>query len=175
MATVPTTYLFTDDGTFPNSRLPVIVYPGVTSASDLAATFEALFEKNGWGGASWRNGLFQAHHYHSRAHEVLGIYSGHVRIHLGGPRSDTLITARAGDVVVIPAGVAHMNAGASTDYRVVGAYPAGTSPDLNFGKRGERPQTDLNIARLATPDTDPVHGKQGALVTHWRRPAAAHR
>lgn len=75
----------------------------------------------------------------------------------------------AGDVVVIPAGIAHMNVAASGDFRVVGAYPAGTSPDLNYGKRGERPDTDLNIARLAPPAADPVEGQRGALVTHWDR------
>lgn len=166
----PATYVFADDGTFPNSRFPVLVYPKAIALPDRdpASAFEALFERNGWGGASWRNGLFQVHHYHSTAHEVLGIYSGRVRIQLGGPRGK-LVTVDAGDVVVIPAGVAHMNVAASGDFRVVGAYPAGTSPDLNYGKRGERPDTDLNIARLAPPAADPVEGQRGALVTHWDR------
>jgi uncharacterized protein YjlB len=168
--TNPTTHVFPDDGVFPNSRLPAIVYSAALATlpeRDPASAFEALFDRNGWGGSSWRNGLFQAHHYHSTAHEVLGVYTGRVRIHLGGPRG-LVISLGAGDVVVIPAGVAHMNAGASADFRVVGAYPAGTSPDLNFGKRGERPQTDVNVARVALPTTDPVEGKAGPLLTHWR-------
>lgn len=166
----PTTYVFADDGTFPNSRFPVLVYLKVIALHDRdpAAAFEALFDRNGWGGASWRNGLFRAHHYHSTAHEVLGIYSGRVRIRLGGPRGKP-VTVDAGDVVVIPAGVAHMNVAASGDFRVVGAYPAGTKPDLNYGKPGERPDTDLSIARLALPAVDPVEGRRGALVTHWGR------
>jgi uncharacterized protein YjlB len=187
-------HLFGDDGTFPNSRFPVLVYPaavvvrsggvglrplapGAPTRSawhshaaladvDPAAAFEALFDANGWGGASWRNGLFQVHHYHSTAHEVLGVYSGKVRIQLGGP-TGTAVDVHAGDVVVIPAGVAHKSLGASADFRVVGAYPAGTSPDLNYGKRGERPDTDRNIARLAVPAADPVEGKGGTLVAQW--------
>jgi uncharacterized protein YjlB len=161
---------FADDGTFPNSRFPVLVYPAAVALTrpDPAAAFESLFEKNGWGGASWRNGLFQVHHYHSTAHEVLGVYSGQVRIQLGGP-SGTALDVHAGDVVVIPAGVAHKNLGASGDFRVVGAYPAGTSPDLNYGKRGERPQTDGNIARVPVPAMDPVEGKGGTLVAQWAR------
>jgi uncharacterized protein YjlB len=164
----PQVHLFADDGTFPNSPLPVLVYPAAVplTGRDPATAFESLFAGHAWGGASWRNGLFQAHHYHSTAHEVLGIYSGEVRIQMGEPQGRTL-TVHAGDVVVIPAGVAHKNVGASADFRVVGAYPVGTSPDLNTGKRGERPETDRNIARVALPTMDPVEGKRGALVTHW--------
>jgi uncharacterized protein YjlB len=41
-------------------------------ALDPAAVFEELFESNGWGG-SWRDGIYDYAHYHSRIHEVLGI------------------------------------------------------------------------------------------------------
>src|SRR5437870_10117957 len=81
---VPETQLLKDTGAFPNSRLPALVYRGVLAADqDLAPSFEALFEKNGWTG-SWRNGLYRTHHYHSTAHEVLGVYLGHVKLLLGG-------------------------------------------------------------------------------------------
>ena len=170
MASAPATYVFSDDGVFPNSRYPVLVYPRAVALPDRdpAAAFEALFDRNGWGGASWRNGLYRVHHYHSTAHEVLGIYSGRVRVQLGGPGGKP-VTADAGDVLVIPAGVAHMNVAASGDFRVVGAYPAGTSPDMNTGKPGERPDTDRNIARLPMPASDPVEGRRGPLVAHWTR------
>jgi uncharacterized protein YjlB len=68
---------------------------------------------------------------------------------------------------VIPAGVAHKNVGASRDFRVVGAYPWGTSPDMQYGKRGERPAADRNIARVRLPAGDPVLGRRGALVAIW--------
>jgi uncharacterized protein YjlB len=39
---------------------------------DPAAVFEELFESNGWGD-SWRDGIYDRVHYHSRIQEVLGI------------------------------------------------------------------------------------------------------
>jgi uncharacterized protein YjlB len=159
----PETILFADDGTFPNSRLPVLLYRGVLATPE-ASAFERLFEANGWS-SSWRNGLFSVHHYHSTAHEVLGIYSGSVTARLGGERGRS-VTLAAGDVVVIPAGVAHKNDGASPDFRVVGAYPLGTSPDMQYGKQGERPGSDRNIARVGLPTADPVRG--GPITPLWK-------
>jgi uncharacterized protein YjlB len=160
----PETHVFADDGTFPNSRLPVLIYRGVL-ASPNAAEFERMFEANGWSSA-WRNGLYSVHHYHSTAHEVLGIYEGRVAARLGGGRGAS-VTLVAGDVAVIPAGVAHKNDGASPDFRVVGAYPVGTSPDMQYGKPGERPGTDRNIARVGLPTADPVRGR-AALALLWK-------
>jgi uncharacterized protein YjlB len=161
----PQRHVFADDGVFPNSRLPVLVYRGVLAAPS-AAGFEQLFDGNGWSSA-WRNGLYSVHHYHSTAHEVLGIYQGRVSARLGGPGGVT-VTLQAGDVVVIPAGVAHKNDGASADFRVVGAYPAGTGPDMQYGKAGERPGTERNIARVPLPAGDPVRGAAGPLAALWR-------
>jgi uncharacterized protein YjlB len=132
----------------------------------LASRFEALFEQNGWTG-SWRNGLYRTHHYHSTAHEVLGVYRGSVKVRLGGPEGP-VVELRAGDVAVIPAGVAHKNEAQSDDFAVVGAYPTGTSPDMQYGKAGERPRTDRNIAAVALPESDPTTGKNGALTRLWR-------
>ena len=77
----PETLVFADDGVFPNSRLPVLIYRGALRTPD-AAAFERLFEANGWSSA-WRNGLYSVHHYHSTAHEVLGLYGGRVNARLG--------------------------------------------------------------------------------------------
>jgi uncharacterized protein YjlB len=162
----PRAQLLKGTAEFPNSRLPALVYAGVLAGGDLASRFEALFEQNGWTG-SWRNGLYRTHHYHSTAHEVLGVYRGSVKVRLGGPEGP-IIELRAGDVAVIPAGVAHKNEAQSDDFAVVGAYPAGTSPDLQYGKEGERPRTDRNIAAVALPSSDPTTGKSGALTRLWR-------
>jgi uncharacterized protein YjlB len=152
---------------FPNSVLPALVYPGALAAGEgLASAFEALFARNGWGN-SWRNGLYKVHHYHSTAHEVLGVYRGEVRVCLGG-EDGVRVTLRAGDVAVLPAGVAHKNESQSSDFAVVGAYPEGTSPDMQYGEEGERPRADQNIARVKLPASDPVKGKTGALTRLWR-------
>jgi uncharacterized protein YjlB len=161
-----------DDGTFPNSLLPLVAFQGAfdPAGPDLAHRIEEVFAANGWGGG-WRNGIYGFHHYHSSAHEVLGVYRGSARVQLGGERGITLSLA-AGDVVVIPAGVAHKNLGASPDFAVVGAYPDGQRPDLRRGSAGERPAADERIARVALPRRDPVHGAGGSLLELWRRARA---
>ena len=161
----PARHLFADDGLFPNSKLPVLVYKAAL-AKPGAPGFEQMFEEHGWS-SSWRNGLFGVHHYHSTAHEVLGIYQGRVDVRLGGEKG-TLVTLHAGDVVVIPAGVAHRNEGQSKDFRVVGAYPRGTDMDMNYGEPRERPRADRRIAALARPAQDPVFGEGGPLIALWQ-------
>jgi len=89
-----------------------------------------------------------------------------VNARFGGERGTT-ITLVVGDVIVIPAGVAHKNDGASADFRVVGAYPVGTSPDMQYGKPDERPGTDRNIARVGVPAGDPVRGR-GLIAALWK-------
>lgn len=162
----PRTHSLKGTAEFPNSHLPALVYEKVLTSGDMAPQFEALFEQNGWTG-SWRNGLYRTHHYHSTAHEVLGVYRGSVKVRLGGP-DGAIVELRAGDVAVIPAGVAHKNESQSDDFAVVGAYPTGTSADLQYGKEGERPRTDRNIAAVPLPTTDPAFGKSGALTRLWR-------
>ena len=160
--------LIKDDGTFPNNgRLPLLAYQGVLKlpAGDPARGVEELFHANDWGG-SWRNGIFGYHHYHSTAHEALGVYGGNARVQLGGPQGPKF-EVRQGDVIVIPAGVAHKNLGSSFDFRVVGAYPAGQRPDMNTGKAGDRPKADRNIDRVALPKLDPVFGNTGPLIRFW--------
>jgi uncharacterized protein YjlB len=144
----------------------VLIYRRVV-VKPAASDFERLFEGHRWSSA-WRNGLYSVHHYHSTAHEVLGVFEGWVKARLGGERG-TLVTIEAGDVVVIPAGVAHKNEGASSDFRVVGAYPVGTGPDMQYGKPGERPGTDRHIARVPRPAADPVRGASGPLAKFWSK------
>ena len=159
-----------DDGTFPNNEaLPILVYRHAIDPSDgdPAAALERLFRENGWGG-TWRNGIYSYHHYHSTAHEVLGIARGAARVQLGG-ESGVVIDVAPGDVLVLPAGTAHKNLGSSSDFLVVGAYPEGQSYDMNFGHSGERPAADRNIEQTPIPRTDPVCGREGPLIEFWKR------
>lgn len=163
------THLFKDAGTIPNSRLPLLLYQGALNLpkDDAATAIEDLLHKQQWGN-DWRNGIFSYHHYHSTAHEALFVYSGSAKVQLGGEGS-LVVTINAGDVVIIPAGVGHKNLGASSDFHVVGAYPPQQNVDMNYGKDGERPRVDENIARLALPATDPVFGNSGPLLEHWHK------
>ncbi|RYH20129.1 MAG: cupin domain-containing protein [Alcaligenaceae bacterium] len=152
---------------FPNSAQPVLLYRSVVPAdAHSAEAFESLFARNGWPPA-WRDSIYDYHHYHSTAHECLGISRGQVRVQLGGPDGQAVNLA-AGDVVVIPAGVAHRRLRSSADLEVIGAYPPGQSPDLLRGAPNERPHADNRIARLPVPATDPVQGAGGTLPKQWQ-------
>jgi uncharacterized protein YjlB len=153
-----------DDGTYPNNPRPLLLYLHAVPADPDG--IEGLFTANHWPSA-WRNGVYSYHHYHSTAHEALGVYSGSATIQFGGPEGTT-VTIRAGDVVVIPAGVAHKCPESSSDFRIVGAYPRGQRWDMCYGETGERPAADQNIAEVPDPQTDPVQGSGGTLPRLWQ-------
>lgn len=158
-------YFFEDDGKIPNNpNLPLLLYPRVLDELDLSGCKKLLAE-NGWSGA-WVNGVFSYHHYHSTAHEVLCVVGGSARITFGGPEGET-VEVGAGDVVVIPAGVGHFNAGSSGGFTVIGAYPDGQAWDLLTGEPNERPDAIENIRNVPLPKTDPLFGNSGPLPDAW--------
>jgi len=156
-----------DDGIFPNNKLPLLIYRNavLVPENDPPATFEKLFAGNGWHG-SWRNGIYSYHHFHSRAHEVLGICRGSAKVQFGGEHG-VIHEVQSGDVIIIPAGVAHKRLSSSGDLGVVGAYPEGQDWDMNYGRPGERPRADRNIAKVELPKMDPVYGADGPLLKKW--------
>ncbi len=160
--------IFEDDGSIPNNaQLPLLVYKQALGRDSSSSACKVLFAANGWTGA-WVDGVYRYHHYHSTAHEVLGVVGGSARITLGGEKGETF-EVQAGDVIVIPAGVGHCNDGSSGDFTVVGAYADGRSWDLCTGKPEERPGVLENIKDVPVPRTDPVLGEQGPVVDRWRR------
>jgi uncharacterized protein YjlB len=172
MSKVPQTvtveeHRFSDDGYVPNNpQLPLLVYRGALGTGTDAGSCEALFARNGWVGA-WYNGIYPHHHYHSTAHEALGIAAGSARVRLGGEHGRT-VELRAGDVVVIPAGVAHKRESASADLLVIGAYPQGQRPDICRAEPAAHDSAVANIAAVPLPTADPVTGGAGPLLECWR-------
>jgi uncharacterized protein YjlB len=162
----PEALSFKDDGHIPNNRLPLLLYRDVLPTGITADDLQNEFAKNRWTN-SWDNGIYSFHHYHSTSHEVLGIYKGNAQLQLGGEKGKK-ISVKAGDVIVIPAGVGHKNLGSSDDFGVVGAYPDGRTWDVLKGEPGERPSADKNIAALAIPDFDPLLGKSDGLRKMWQ-------
>ena len=162
------TFRFDDDGDIPNSRLPLIVYASALAPlpREAAGAFEALFHSHGWG-SSWRNGIFPFHHYHSTAHEVLGIAAGEAQVRFGGECGATL-TVRAGDAVLIPAGVGHKRLAGTPDLLVVGAYPAGQRADLMREGAEDKTGIRVRIANVKLPASDPVSGVAGPVMNCWR-------
>jgi uncharacterized protein YjlB len=157
-----------DDGTFPNNALlPVLLYRSAWKLPWLAVRFiKRKLKEHFWGNA-WKNGVFDYQHYHSKAHEVLCVYKGSTRLLLGG-NNGIIVEVEAGDVVIIPAGVAHKNMDPSRTFKCVGAYPQGQNYDMKYGRFIERPQSDEDIAKVSLPKEDPVFGNSGPLVFYWK-------
>jgi uncharacterized protein YjlB len=158
-----------DDGLIPNNkRLPLIVYRQALgrdgAISDPAQAFEALFDSNGWGNA-WVNGIYDFHHYHSTAHEVLGLADGRAAVQFGGEQGP-VVDLEPGDAVVIPAGVGHCLLDGA-NLVVVGAYPDGQACDLCRATEADRAKALENIPWVPLPRFDPVFGASGPMFTLW--------
>lgn len=166
----PVTFRFAADREVPNNpSLPLIVYRQalrLEPAFDPAAVFEAVFAANGWS-LSWRNGIYAFRHFHTRAHEVLGVARGGARVEFGGAAGQPLEIA-AGDVAILPAGTGHRCLAQSADLLVVGAYPE--TDDIDQKRAGEVDVTRAlaDIAQVAIPAKDPVYGVDGPLPALWR-------
>jgi uncharacterized protein YjlB len=164
----PLAFHFADDGETPNNpALPLLVYRGVFARDvpDPAVPFEEAFASHGWG-RSWRNGIFDFLHFHTRAHEVLGIARGRARVQFGGVRGQEL-DVEAGDVVVLPAGTGHRRVSASADLLVVGAYPDNSGLDQKRPGQIDHARAVAAIAAVPLPLQDPVYGTGGPLVAIW--------
>lgn len=162
------THHLAPSGAIPNHpHWPLLLYPSAVAieGSDPAAAFEALFERNRWP-AAWRNGVHPFHHFHSTAHESLGIYSGEVTVQFGG-EGGVVVTARPGDVIVLPAGTGHKKLSSRGSLGVVGAYPAGQHADMNTLPLSNADRAAAAVLRVALPERDPVYGASGPLFEHW--------
>jgi uncharacterized protein YjlB len=178
------------DGIPNNDKLPLILYRAAVDfgEEEPEGIFEKIFAQNDWGDG-FRGDTFPFHHYHSAAHEVVGFARGRAEIQFGGP-SGPIVEVKAGDAVVIPAGVGHRRLDDRPGFMSVGGYPPGQSPDICVLSesdaelaRGHPGMGDLelrvighdelqaigaSIAGTALPETDPILGNSGPIVTLWR-------
>jgi uncharacterized protein YjlB len=159
-------HYFEDDGTIPNSHLPVIIYQQVYDGIDKSDWLENCFQKNGWIN-NWRDIVLPYDHFHSTTHEVLGVGKGKVKLQIGG-KNGIKIEVSEGDVLILPAGVGHFSLSESKDYEIVGGYPNGLSWDLLTGTAEERKIAFENIPKLLIPETDPIFGEMGELHNLWK-------
>lgn len=160
-------YIIKDNGIFPNSNLPVLHYKQALPLPLLFAgsKVKTLFQKNGWTN-NWKAGIYPYHHYHSNTHEAMAVISGQTLLLLGG-ENGIMLTLKKGDVIVIPAGVAHKNLGKENNITCIGGYPDGKDFDMNYGAIGERVRAEKMIAQVPLPVSGPVCGKEDPLLSVW--------
>lgn len=172
-----------------NPSLPLILYRAALEVGDKdpESAIEKTFGANRWGDG-FRGDTFPFHHYHSVAHEVVGIARGRARIQFGGP-SGPVFDVEAGDAVLIPAGVAHRRLDDTPGFSSVGAYPPGQQPDLcvlsEADQRAAQARPDVGgldieavgedalqaarerVRQTALPETDPIMGVAGPVAEIW--------
>ncbi|KAF0094590.1 MAG: hypothetical protein E1N59_1895 [Puniceicoccaceae bacterium 5H] len=164
-----TAHLIRPQGNFPgNKRLPLLHYKALFNeeGEPVADAIEERVGHHHWGNC-WRWGVYDFHHYHSRAHEALVCYQGSARVQFGGPEGP-VVEFKAGDAVVIPAGVAHCLLEGSGEFQVVGCYPPGQKQDMKRGSPDDLEEAEQNIPKVPDPDTDPLYGTHGPLLQYWQ-------
>ncbi|EXJ85698.1 hypothetical protein A1O1_06066 [Capronia coronata CBS 617.96] len=200
----------------PNSPQPLLFYKGLMSEAHRApAKIHDLFDKNEWE-TQWifRYGPTQESHYHSSIHECMAVLSGSATIRFGvadtdndlerstwgGAKEDggVEIEAQAGDVFVIPAGVAHKTYNTSpgapfslltpgtgrgihadnvkealekiqlSGYTMMGAYPKNCG-DWDFSVGGDDVGNFERSWTVPKPEKDPFLGSAPeGLCGEWR-------
>lgn len=200
----------------PNSPQPLLFYKGLMAESDrVPARIHDLFDANEWK-TQWifRYGPTQESHYHSSIHECMAVLSGTATIRFGVADTDDdlerstwggahepgglEIKAEAGDVFVIPAGVAHKTYNTSpgapfslltpgkgrgiqadnvrealekvelSGYTMMGAYPKNCG-DWDFSVGGEDLGNFERTWSVPKPERDPFLGTaQEGLYGQWK-------
>jgi uncharacterized protein YjlB len=113
--------------------------------------------------------MYSQTHYHSTTHEVLCVFNGRAKLLFGGESNPGKVEmeVKAGDVVVVPAGVGHRLAeDIEGGFQMVGSYPKGCSWDMCYGKRGEESKAEA-VGKVEWLTKDPLYGDDGPVT--WSR------
>lgn len=151
-----------------NAALAVVVYRHAfdadgADADELGDLVEQRFASNGWP-VQWRDSVFDYHHFHASAHEVMGVLAGSAEIMLGGPNGYTVRVA-PGDVLLLPAGTGHCLMTARGGFKVAGGYPCGQQWDIR--RDALSPEELREMQALPFPHSDPVFGERGPVIDNW--------
>ena len=144
-----------DDGIIPNSKFPVLIHRGAfrfgrRDILEIRDIVRLHAKKFGW---FYEWGVMNEHiHYHSTSHEAHVVCCGSAAIEVGGPRVNAVFVVRTGDVIVIPAGVAHRILVKTDSFYISGLCPDGVlNWDINYAKKKARRADIANIAKLGRP------------------------
>ena len=166
------TIIFADGGTVPNNpELPVVLVRAALPGYNARAICNH-FERCGWTG-TWTFIVFDYHHYHHDAHEALCVASGWADITLGGSAVGETVRLEAGDLVALPAGTGHCLVASGNNFSICGCYPPGQANyTIVREQQGARARHGTDIAAVPLPETDPVYGDEGPLLSAWGCSAA---
>lgn len=151
----------------PNTSLqkkPLIIYH--KAFQNLSASkIESHLQSVGVVEPQWCYTMYAQSHFHSTTHEVLSIASGSAKCCFGHEDNPGRIepVLEQGDVVIVPAGVAHRLMEDYGGFQMVGSYPVGKNWDMCYGKSGEEDKIK-GISSLAWFERDPVFGDQGPCL-----------
>jgi uncharacterized protein YjlB len=116
---------------------------------------------------SWRYSMYPTTHFHSNSHEVLCVACGRARLCFGGEDNPARIEplVEAGDVIIVPAGVAHrLLEDLGGDFQMVGSYPNGSETwDMCYGTPEDEGKINT-IKSLSWFAGDPIYGDNGPAV-----------
>lgn len=160
--------MISSDDYFPgNLHYPLLIYKQISwEMHEPPQTIQDRLAKNDWS-HSWVDSIYDFHHYHSNTHEVLVIISGNCQVQFGGEHGP-IYTVHPGDVVIIPAGVAHKSLSMNPHFRCIGAYPFDVEYDMNHGNKEEYPKAIEAIKHVGLPKKDPIFGENGLLFNYWK-------
>jgi uncharacterized protein YjlB len=174
-----TQYLIPAWDGIPNTSIqnkPLLIYHGVWnrspsscgSTSIPATELASHLESVGAVVPQWQYTMYRESHFHSTTHELLAVLCGRARIRFGGEDNPARIdpVVEAGDVMIVPAGVAHrlLEDQSGGAFKMLGCYPPGREWDMCSGDDGEEDKV-ANIAQLPWFQTDPLYGADGPAVS----------
>ncbi|TQN66703.1 hypothetical protein CSHISOI_08839 [Colletotrichum shisoi] len=179
-------HLIPAHGLLPNTSIqnkPLLIYHGVltpsssssSSSPPSASAIEAHLRSVGVVEPQWRHTMYTTTHHHSTTNEVFCVSAGRAGLCFGGEADPHRVepVVEAGDVLVVPAGVAHrlledldLDLDLDLDggrFEMVGSYPGGHDWDMCYGRQGEEAKAG-DIGRVAWFSSDAVYGDDGPVV-----------
>lgn len=153
----------------PNTSLqhkPLLIYKSCFPPNTNASSIERHLKDVSVVTPQWRYTMYSTSHFHSTTHEVLCIASGRAKLCFGHEDNPDRVeqVAEKGDVIVVPAGVAHrLLEDLDGGFDMVGSYPKGKEWDMCYGRQGEEKKVE-GIRGLGWFGRDPLYGDEGPVL-----------
>jgi uncharacterized protein YjlB len=152
----------------PNTSLqnkPLFIYHSAFTGNFDAFDIESHLKDVAVVSPAWRYTMYSETHFHSTTHEVLVIASGKAKCCFGGEENPGRLELQLeiGDVVIVPAGVAHRLLEDYGQFQMIGSYPKGKDWDMCYGRFDEKEKVK-SIKDLAWFERDPVYGDIGPTL-----------